>query len=96
MDENKKTNKQINLDLNDYQGKAQGCISGISSFANVVSPFVFSPLTGNSLKFAIYSVMQQLEMLRLTKFRCFQLCFYLKTLHFISLDLASCALHLLR
>ncbi|XP_038886004.1 hippocampus abundant transcript 1 protein-like [Benincasa hispida] len=26
------------------QGKAQGCISGISSFANVVSPFVFSPL----------------------------------------------------
>ncbi|XP_008445315.1 uncharacterized protein LOC103488384 [Cucumis melo] len=27
------------------QGKAQGCISGISSFANVVSPFVFSPLT---------------------------------------------------
>ncbi|CAK9312757.1 unnamed protein product [Citrullus colocynthis] len=27
------------------QGKAQGCISGISSFANVVSPLVFSPLT---------------------------------------------------
>ncbi|XP_004142991.1 hippocampus abundant transcript 1 protein [Cucumis sativus] len=27
------------------QGKAQGCISGISLFANVVSPLVFSPLT---------------------------------------------------
>ncbi|XP_022144399.1 hippocampus abundant transcript-like protein 1 isoform X4 [Momordica charantia] len=27
------------------QGKAQGCISGISSFANVVSPLAFSPLT---------------------------------------------------
>ncbi|KAF5739317.1 hippocampus abundant transcript-like protein 1 isoform X2 [Tripterygium wilfordii] len=29
------------------QGKAQGCISGIGSFANVVSPLVFSPLTGD-------------------------------------------------
>lgn len=27
------------------QGKAQGCISGICSFANVLSPLVFSPLT---------------------------------------------------
>ncbi|KAH7567078.1 hypothetical protein JRO89_XS07G0013900 [Xanthoceras sorbifolium] len=27
------------------QGKAQGCISGICSFAGVVSPLVFSPLT---------------------------------------------------
>ncbi|KAG8654527.1 hypothetical protein MANES_05G142200v8 [Manihot esculenta] len=27
------------------QGKAQGCISGIGSFANVVSPLIFSPLT---------------------------------------------------
>ncbi|KAG5246540.1 hippocampus abundant transcript protein [Salix suchowensis] len=27
------------------QGKAQGCISGISSFANVISPLIFSPLT---------------------------------------------------
>uniref|UniRef100_A0A2P2MKK2 Hippocampus abundant transcript-like protein 1 n=1 Tax=Rhizophora mucronata TaxID=61149 RepID=A0A2P2MKK2_RHIMU len=27
------------------QGKAQGCISGICSFANVVSPLAFSPLT---------------------------------------------------
>ncbi|CAI0435063.1 unnamed protein product [Linum tenue] len=27
------------------QGKAQGCISGISSFANVVAPLVFSPLS---------------------------------------------------
>uniref|UniRef100_A0A803NJD7 Major facilitator superfamily (MFS) profile domain-containing protein n=1 Tax=Cannabis sativa TaxID=3483 RepID=A0A803NJD7_CANSA len=27
------------------QGKAQGCISGISSFANIISPLVFSPLT---------------------------------------------------
>ncbi|XP_050365485.1 uncharacterized protein LOC126784015 [Argentina anserina] len=27
------------------QGKAQGCIAGISSFANIVSPLVFSPLT---------------------------------------------------
>ncbi|KAL5791283.1 hypothetical protein ACOSQ2_006171 [Xanthoceras sorbifolium] len=27
------------------QGKAQGCISGISSFANIISPLIFSPLT---------------------------------------------------
>lgn len=27
------------------QGIAQGCISGISSFANIISPFIFSPLT---------------------------------------------------
>ncbi|CAB4265508.1 unnamed protein product [Prunus armeniaca] len=27
------------------QGKAQGCISGICSFANVISPIAFSPLT---------------------------------------------------
>ncbi|KAM5562619.1 hippocampus abundant transcript 1 protein [Rosa sericea] len=27
------------------QGKAQGCISGISSFANIIAPLVFSPLT---------------------------------------------------
>ncbi|XAR61601.1 hypothetical protein NMG60_11016066 [Bertholletia excelsa] len=27
------------------QGKAQGCISGLGSFAHVVSPLVFSPLT---------------------------------------------------
>ncbi|KAK9944228.1 hypothetical protein M0R45_009806 [Rubus argutus] len=27
------------------QGKAQGCIAGISSFANIISPLVFSPLT---------------------------------------------------
>ncbi|CAN0847895.1 Hippocampus abundant transcript 1 protein [Linum grandiflorum] len=27
------------------QGKAQGCISGISSFANVVAPLIFSPLS---------------------------------------------------
>ncbi|CAN1315241.1 Hippocampus abundant transcript 1 protein [Linum perenne] len=27
------------------QGKAQGCISGISSFANVVAPLMFSPLS---------------------------------------------------
>ncbi|OWM70630.1 hypothetical protein CDL15_Pgr014303 [Punica granatum] len=27
------------------QGKAQGCISGISSFANFISPLIFSPLT---------------------------------------------------
>ncbi|XP_057966402.1 uncharacterized protein LOC131156606 [Malania oleifera] len=29
----------------DEQGKAQGCISGISSFANIISPLMFSPLT---------------------------------------------------
>uniref|UniRef100_A0A803LG98 Uncharacterized protein n=1 Tax=Chenopodium quinoa TaxID=63459 RepID=A0A803LG98_CHEQI len=29
------------------QGKAQGCISGIGSLANIISPLVFSPLTGN-------------------------------------------------
>ncbi|KAJ6937197.1 hippocampus abundant transcript-like protein 1 [Populus alba x Populus x berolinensis] len=27
------------------QGKAQGCISGIMSFANIISPLIFSPLT---------------------------------------------------
>ncbi|TQE07531.1 hypothetical protein C1H46_006851 [Malus baccata] len=27
------------------QGKAQGCISGICSLANVISPIAFSPLT---------------------------------------------------
>lgn len=27
------------------QGKAQGCLSGITSFANIVSPLIFSPLT---------------------------------------------------
>ncbi|RZC66806.1 hypothetical protein C5167_010498 [Papaver somniferum] len=27
------------------QGKAQGCISGIGSFANIISPLVFTPLT---------------------------------------------------
>ncbi|KAB1200660.1 Hippocampus abundant transcript 1 protein [Morella rubra] len=27
------------------QGKAQGCISGIGSFANIISPLIFSPLT---------------------------------------------------
>ncbi|XP_059453847.1 uncharacterized protein LOC132184282 isoform X2 [Corylus avellana] len=27
------------------QGKAQGCISGISSFATIISPLIFSPLT---------------------------------------------------
>ncbi|XP_020248030.1 uncharacterized protein LOC109825583 [Asparagus officinalis] len=27
------------------QGKAQGCITGISSFASIISPFVFTPLT---------------------------------------------------
>uniref|UniRef100_A0A2N9FLA3 Major facilitator superfamily (MFS) profile domain-containing protein n=1 Tax=Fagus sylvatica TaxID=28930 RepID=A0A2N9FLA3_FAGSY len=31
------------------QGMAQGCISGICSFANVVSPLAFSPLTDDSL-----------------------------------------------
>ncbi|KAH9625848.1 hypothetical protein KSS87_004855 [Heliosperma pusillum] len=29
----------------DEQGKAQGCISGIESLANIISPLVFSPLT---------------------------------------------------
>ena len=29
------------------QGKAQGCISGLCSLANVVSPLAFSPLTGD-------------------------------------------------
>ncbi|KAH7846850.1 hypothetical protein Vadar_018840 [Vaccinium darrowii] len=29
----------------DEQGKAQGCISGLSSFAHVLSPLVYSPLT---------------------------------------------------
>ncbi|EXB24040.1 Hippocampus abundant transcript 1 protein [Morus notabilis] len=29
----------------DEQGKAQGCLSGISSLASIISPFIFSPLT---------------------------------------------------
>ncbi|KAA8546136.1 hypothetical protein F0562_020970 [Nyssa sinensis] len=29
----------------DEQGMVQGCISGISSFANIISPLIFSPLT---------------------------------------------------
>lgn len=29
-----------------FQGRAQGCLTGICSFAHIVSPFVFSPLTG--------------------------------------------------
>lgn len=28
------------------QGKVQGCLSGISSFANIISPLIYSPLTG--------------------------------------------------
>ncbi|KAK6946465.1 Major facilitator superfamily, partial [Dillenia turbinata] len=45
------------------QGKAQGCISGISSFANIVSPLIFSPLTALFLsesapfKFPGFSIM---------------------------------------
>lgn len=31
------------------QGKAQGCISGISSLANIISPLIFSPLTATFL-----------------------------------------------
>ncbi|XP_021775071.1 hippocampus abundant transcript 1 protein-like [Chenopodium quinoa] len=31
------------------QGKAQGCISGIGSLANIISPLVFSPLTATFL-----------------------------------------------
>ncbi|KAG8377996.1 hypothetical protein BUALT_Bualt08G0092000 [Buddleja alternifolia] len=30
------------------QGKVQGCITGICSFANIVSPLAFSPLTDNA------------------------------------------------
>ncbi|KAL9244832.1 hypothetical protein vseg_018553 [Gypsophila vaccaria] len=33
----------------DEQGKAQGCISGIESFSNIISPLVFSPLTATFL-----------------------------------------------
>ncbi|KAK9987660.1 hypothetical protein SO802_027899 [Lithocarpus litseifolius] len=45
------------------QGKAQGCISGISSFANIISPLMFSPLTalflseGAPFKFPGFSIM---------------------------------------
>uniref|UniRef100_A0A9I9D0Y7 Major facilitator superfamily (MFS) profile domain-containing protein n=1 Tax=Cucumis melo TaxID=3656 RepID=A0A9I9D0Y7_CUCME len=42
------------------QGKAQGCISGISSFANVVSPLVFSPLTAredNTNRASVFSAL---------------------------------------
>nr|GMD03780.1 hippocampus abundant transcript 1 protein [Ipomoea batatas] len=31
------------------QGKVQGCISGLCSFANIVSPLAFSPLTATFL-----------------------------------------------
>ncbi|KAG6778015.1 hypothetical protein POTOM_017859 [Populus tomentosa] len=33
------------LMLDSLHGKAQGCISGIMSFANIISPLIFSPLT---------------------------------------------------
>ncbi|KAK9677504.1 hypothetical protein RND81_11G147600 [Saponaria officinalis] len=33
----------------DEQGKAQGCISGIESFSNIISPLIFSPLTATFL-----------------------------------------------
>ncbi|XP_037495805.1 hippocampus abundant transcript-like protein 1 isoform X2 [Jatropha curcas] len=36
------TSKQVGPN---EQGKAQGCISSISSFANIISPLIFSPLT---------------------------------------------------
>ncbi|KAF6135655.1 hypothetical protein GIB67_028226 [Kingdonia uniflora] len=32
-------------DENSIQGKAQGCISGICSFANIISPLIFTPLS---------------------------------------------------
>ncbi|XVE48809.1 hypothetical protein DITRI_Ditri01bG0032200 [Diplodiscus trichospermus] len=31
------------------QGKAQGCISGVSSLANIIAPLIFSPLTATFL-----------------------------------------------
>ncbi|XP_039045112.1 hippocampus abundant transcript 1 protein-like isoform X2 [Hibiscus syriacus] len=31
------------------QGKAQGCISGVSSLANIIAPLIFSPLTASFL-----------------------------------------------
>ena len=34
------------MELNWLQGMAQGCISGITSFALIIAPLVFSPLTG--------------------------------------------------
>ncbi|KAF7138447.1 hypothetical protein RHSIM_Rhsim07G0251300 [Rhododendron simsii] len=37
--------------------QAQGCISGLCSFANAVSPFAFSPLTGFSIACAGFAVM---------------------------------------
>ncbi|KAK4390852.1 Hippocampus abundant transcript-like protein 1 [Sesamum angolense] len=40
------------------QGKAQGCITGICSFANIVSPLAFSPLTDNApFHFPGFSIM---------------------------------------
>ncbi|KAL0325936.1 UNVERIFIED_CONTAM: Hippocampus abundant transcript 1 protein [Sesamum radiatum] len=39
-------------------GKAQGCITGICSFANIVSPLAFSPLTDNApFHFPGFSIM---------------------------------------
>lgn len=29
-----------------FQGMAQGCITGVSSFASIISPLLFTPLTG--------------------------------------------------
>ncbi|KAK6115140.1 hypothetical protein DH2020_007409 [Rehmannia glutinosa] len=40
------------------QGKAQGCITGICSFASIVSPLAFSPLTDNApFHFPGFSIM---------------------------------------
>ncbi|CAL2233000.1 unnamed protein product [Prunus armeniaca] len=55
------------------QGKAQGFISGICSFANVISPIAFSPLTGDlkrQLKFCWAKKLIQTDKVKL----CFQLC----------------------
>lgn len=35
--------------FNQLQGMAQGCITGIASVASILSPLVFTPLTGNLL-----------------------------------------------
>lgn len=78
-----------------FQGMAQGCISGICSFANVVSPLAFSPLTGNwNFNLISYYAQKPTKINKVKLF--FQLYFYLMMHLSISLDSVLCALDLLR
>ncbi|KAG8497807.1 hypothetical protein CXB51_007371 [Gossypium anomalum] len=39
------------------QGKAQGCISGVTSLANIIAPLIFSPLTEAPFHFPGFSIL---------------------------------------